>query len=73
MSDGELARFEVLRDLVIDKHQQSALRPAILKPPMLAAIDLHQLADTLAPAAGLMNPLDEALRRQSARGKQHAR
>ena len=42
---------------VVDEHQQGALRPAILKPPMLAAVDLHQLADALAPVAGLMNPL----------------
>src|SRR3954451_24562136 len=41
---------------IIDKHQQGALRPAILKPPMLAAIDLNQLADALAPRTGLVNP-----------------
>src|SRR5271155_4071110 len=42
---------------VIDEHQQGALRPAIFEPPMLAAIDLHQFADTVAPVAGLMNLL----------------
>src|SRR3954469_8813540 len=26
---------------VVDEHQQRALRPAILKPPMLAAVDLN--------------------------------
>ena len=41
---------------VIDKHQQGALRPAVLEPPMLAAVDLHQLADALAPRPRLMNP-----------------
>jgi hypothetical protein len=46
---------------VIDKHQQSALLPAILEPPMLAAIDLHQFADTVAPGAGLMNLLPPLL------------
>src|SRR4051812_44943595 len=40
---------------VIDKHQQGALRPAILKPPMLAAVDLNQLANALAPRTGLVN------------------
>ena len=40
---------------IIDKHQQGALWPAILKPPMLAAIDLNQLADALAPRTGLVN------------------
>ena len=40
---------------VINKHQQGALRSTIFEPPMLAAIDLHQFADTLASVAGLMN------------------
>ena len=31
------------------------MRPAILKPPMLATVDLHQFAGRLAPVAGLMN------------------
>ena len=26
---------------IVDEHQQGALRPAILEPPVLAAIDLH--------------------------------
>ena len=42
---------------VINEHQQGALRSTIFEPPMLAAIDLHQFADTLAPVAGLMNLL----------------
>jgi len=42
---------------VVDKHQQGALRSAILEPPVLAAVDLHQLADALAPVTGLMNLL----------------
>src|SRR3954468_2048106 len=46
---------------IIDKHQQGALRPAILKPPMLAAIDLNQLADALAPRTGLVNPFQALL------------
>jgi hypothetical protein len=29
---------------VVDKHQQGALRPAALEPPMLAAVDLYQFA-----------------------------
>src|SRR5271169_2334716 len=40
---------------VVDEHQQGALRPAILKPPMLAAVDLHQFADARAPRARLMH------------------
>src|ERR1700737_4918983 len=46
---------------VVDEHQQGALRPAVFEPPMLAAIDLHQLTDTVAPVAGLMNPLSPLL------------
>src|SRR3954464_9877471 len=46
---------------IVDKHQQGALRPAILKPPMLAAVDLNQLADALAPRTGLVNPFQALL------------
>src|SRR6202047_5520196 len=46
---------------VINEHQQGALRSAIFEPPMLAAIDLHQFADTLAPVAGLINLLPPLL------------
>ena len=42
---------------VLDEHQQSALRTAVFKPPVLAAVDLHQFADALAPLARLMNLL----------------
>ena len=42
---------------VVDKHQQGALRPTVFEPPMLAAVDLHQLADTLAPRPRLVNLL----------------
>src|ERR1700753_3884716 len=42
---------------VVDKHQQGALRPAVLEPPMLAAVDLHQFANTVAARTRLMNPL----------------
>ena len=46
---------------IVDKYQQGALRPAILKPPMLAAVDLNQLADALAPRTGLVNPFQALL------------
>jgi hypothetical protein len=42
---------------IVDEDQQRALRPAILEPPMLAAVDLYQLADAFAPIAGLVNAL----------------
>src|SRR5271156_5279656 len=44
------------------KHQQGAWRPAVLEPPMLGAVDLHQFAGTLASWAWLMNPFCRCLR-----------
>src|ERR1700719_484212 len=65
ISKGRLAldKLEVHQSAgrVIDEHQQRALWPAIFEPPMLAAIDLHQLADTVAPVARLMNLLPPLL------------
>src|SRR4051794_9319890 len=46
---------------IIDEHQQRALRPTILKPPMLVAVDLNQLADAVAPRTGLVNPFQALL------------
>src|ERR1700693_1430017 len=46
---------------VVDEYEQRALRPAILKPPMLATVDLHQFAGAFAPVAGLMNALQALL------------
>src|SRR6516162_7581685 len=40
---------------VVDKHQQRALRPAVLEPPMLAAVDLHQLTNAVAPRPRLVD------------------
>src|SRR5215469_1894328 len=42
---------------IVDEYKQRALRTAIFKPPVLAAVNLHQLADTIAPVTGLMNAL----------------
>ena len=39
---------------VVDIDQQSALRPATLKPPVLRAIDLDQLAATVPTVTGLV-------------------
>jgi hypothetical protein len=46
---------------IIDEHEQRALRTTILKPPVLAAVDLHQLANAVAPGAGLMDALSPLL------------
>ena len=42
---------------VVDKHQQGALRPAVFEPPMLAAVDLDQFANAVAPRPRLVNLL----------------
>ena len=47
--------------LPFDEHEQCALRATILKPPVLAPVDLHELADAIAPGAGLMNALSPLL------------
>jgi hypothetical protein len=42
---------------IVDEHEQGALWAAVLEPPMLAAIDLHQFADAFAPIARLVDTL----------------
>src|SRR5258707_8969281 len=42
---------------IVDKHQQRALWAAVLEPPVLAPVDLHQFADALAPVAWLVDTL----------------
>ena len=46
---------------IVDEYKQRALRTAIFKPPVLAAVDLHQLANALAPGAGPMDRLSPLL------------
>src|SRR6516164_1306773 len=46
---------------VVDEHEQRALWATILKPPVLAAVNLHELANAVAPGAGLMNALSPLL------------
>src|SRR5262249_56010330 len=41
---------------VVDKHQQRALWSAVLEPPMLTAVDLHQFANAIAPRPPLRDP-----------------
>src|SRR5215469_6576504 len=46
---------------VVNKDKQCALRAAVLEPPMLAAIDLHQFADAFAAIARLVDGLSPLL------------
>ena len=39
---------------VVDINEQGALRTAVLKPPVMRAIDLNQFAEAIAPTARLM-------------------
>src|ERR1700674_2904787 len=42
---------------VIHESQQRALRTAVLEPPVLGTVDLHQFTEAIAPSAGLMDAL----------------
>ena len=65
IGQGALARHELQEHQpagrVVDEHEQRHLRAAILEPPMFAAIDLHQFADTVAPVAGPVDGLGRGL------------
>ena len=39
---------------IVDEHQQRAGLATVLEPAVLAAVDLHQLAETLSPQSRLM-------------------
>jgi hypothetical protein len=42
---------------VVDIDKQRALRTAVLEPPVLGTVDLHQFTEAIAPSAGLMDAL----------------
>ena len=46
---------------IVDEDERRALRPAILEPPMLATVDLHQLANAVTPVTRLINALQTLL------------
>ena len=41
---------------VIDEDEQGAFGTAILEPPMMRAVDLHELAQAIAATAWLVKP-----------------
>lgn len=49
-----IERVEKLAGRVIDEDEQGAFGTAVLEPSVVRAIDLHQLAEAVAPAARLM-------------------
>ena len=42
---------------VVDIDQQGGLQAAVLEPPVLGTVDLHQFTEAIAPSAGLMDAL----------------
>jgi len=46
---------------VVDIDEQGRLRTTVLKPPMLGAVDLHQLTQAIAPRARLMDAFQSVL------------
>src|ERR1700730_7825997 len=46
---------------VVDIDEQGGLRAAVLKPPVLGAVDLHKLTQAIASSAGLMDALQPVL------------
>ena len=65
ISKGRLAldKLEVHQPAgrIVDEDKQCALRAAVLEPPMLAAVDLHQFADAFAVIARLVDGLSPLL------------
>lgn len=54
---GDEAQVHQATGGIVHEHQQGALRAATLKPPVLAAVHLDQLAETIAPVTGLVDAL----------------
>src|SRR3954465_10646580 len=43
---------------VVDEHQERALRAAVLEPPMLGAVDLHEFANAVPAVTRLVHGLE---------------
>jgi len=56
---------------VVDIDEQRALRTAILEPPVLGTVDVHQFAEAIAPSAGLMDALQRVLSPNPKAGVDH--
>ena len=46
---------------VVDIDKQGGLQAAVLEPPVLGAVDLHEFTQAIAPRAGLMDALQPVL------------
>ena len=56
---------------VVDEDEQRTLRAAVLEPPMLAAVDLHQFADAVATMPRLVDALSPLLAIEPQPGLDH--
>src|SRR5277367_4144381 len=56
---------------VVDIDQQRALRTAALEPPMLGAVDLHQLTQTITPCPRLVDALQSVFSPNPKAGADH--
>jgi hypothetical protein len=56
---------------VVDIDQQRALQTAVLKPPVLGAVDLHKLTQAIAPRSRLMDALQPVLSPNPKAGVDH--
>src|SRR2546421_6454898 len=56
---------------VVDIDQQRALRTAVLEPPMLGTVDLHQLTQTITPCPRLVDALQSVFSPNPKAGADH--
>jgi hypothetical protein len=56
---------------VVDIDEQRALRTAVLEPPMLGAVDLHQLTQTITPRPRLVDALQAVFSPNPQAGPDH--
>src|SRR5260370_21410883 len=56
---------------IVDIDEQRTLRTAVLEPPMLGAVDLHQLTQTITPRSRLMDALQPVLSANPKAGLHH--
>jgi hypothetical protein len=56
---------------VVDIDEHGGLRAAVLEPPVLGTVDLHQLTQTIAPCPRLMNALQPVLPPNPKAGADH--
>ena len=54
---GGKAQMQELARRIVDVDKQGAFAAAVLEPPVMRPIDLHEFTETITPAARLKDPL----------------